>query len=335
MIHVSLMIFLAGMSYSATPPYTSAIPSRPPKTRLTPAQRRLQTKRLLRKQIEQWRTEAQKIKPQEIEKSLKEKPDLLELEIMVGQDSEEVTKLLLMEMRTRAGRWQKAYVARRLVALLDLAPSDRLNAKNKLLLSAFMAVPDKMRVLPDPSVKFPAPEPKSSAPTEAYLLALRKAKEDAKNRNAEDYQIMMVNRSLEDLEGNFTALLLKDPNPQAYQAVIKKLTRQLRFADSSFLQTVKALEDAELSRMDLRLAKNTRNKLKRLAKTFAKPRQYAVYTEVKKQQFKRSEFAQIELGFREAIQNMLSILTQRIEETYRDEPSRPLQRTPGPDDRTP
>ena len=202
------------------------------------------------------------------------------------------------------------------------------------------------RVLPNPSVKFPAPEqdnsnkpaaaePKSSAPTEAYLLALRKAKEDAKNRNAEDHRIMMVNRLLEDLEGNFTTLLLKDPNPQVYQAVIKKLTRQLRLADSSFLQTVKALEDAELGRMNLRLAKSTRNKLKRLAKTFARPRQYTVYAEVKKQQRKRSEFAQIELGFRAAIQNMLSILTQRIEETYRDEPSRPLQRTPGPDERTP
>jgi len=346
MIHVSLMIFLAGMSSSAAPLSRSAIYSRPPRRRVTPAQRRLQTRRLLRKQIEQWRTEAKKIKPQEIEQSLKEKPDLPELEIMVGQDWEEVTKLLLMQMRSRAGRWEKAYVGLRLVSLLDLVPPDRLNAKNRLLLSAFMAVPDKIRVLPDPSVKFPAPEqdnsnkpaaaePKRSTATEAYLLTLRKAKEDAKNRNAEDERIMMVNRSLEALEGNFTDLLLKGPNPRAYQAVINKLTRQLRFADSSFLQTVKALEDVELSRMDLRLAKSTRNKLKRLAKAFGKPRQYPVYTEVKKQQRKRSEFGQIELSFQETIQNMLSTLTKQIENRYRDNRSRALQRTPGPAERTP
>lgn len=332
MMQVSLMIFLAGMSYCAGP-RSSYVPQR---TRVNPAQRRLQTRVQLRRQIEQWRIEAKQIKPQEIEQNLKEKPDLLELEIMVGPDWEEVIKLLMMEMRRRAGRWEKAYVGRRLVGLLNLGPRDRPDRQNELLVSAFVAAPDKIRVLPAPSVRFPdreqensnsagAGEPKRSAPTEAYLLALRQAKEDAKNRNAEDERIMMVNRAVAALDGDFTALLLKGGNRQGYHEVIKELTRQLREGDSSFVQTVKALEEAGLNRVDVRLAKETLNKLKRLAKGFTRPRQYAVYTEVKKQQQKRSEFGQIELDFRESIQKMLSMLTRRIEEGDWDERSRALQ----------
>ncbi|MCK4850760.1 MAG: hypothetical protein KAT11_05375 [Phycisphaerae bacterium] len=347
MTYVSLIILLAGMSYLAGPRELRDRPSPRPRPIANAAQQRLYTRRQLRQQIEQWRTEAAQIKPHEIEQALKEIPNVVELEIMVGPDWDQVTTLLINEMRSRrANRWEKVYVGRRLVALLSRASRDDLARQARLLVRASLSAPDPIRALPEPSVKFPGPEqkeavesgpdqPKQPVPSGAYLQALRQAKEDAKNRNAHDERIMLLNQSVDVLGRDFTDLLLESSDRLAYLAVIEKLSRQLRDADAAFVQTIEALEEAPLDKLDIRLARVALNKLRRLAKRFAGPRQYTVYTEVKKQLQKRSDFGQIELDFQKSIENTLSKLSERIERHRRRESFEPLERTPGPLQRTP
>ncbi|MCK4628782.1 MAG: hypothetical protein KAT56_07240, partial [Sedimentisphaerales bacterium] len=92
---------------------------------------------------------------------------------------------------------------------------------------------------------------------------------------------------------------------------------------------------AQLDKLDITRAKTTLKRLRLLARAFVGPRQYTVYTEVKKQQEKRSDFGQIELDFQKTIENTLSKLSERIERDRLREPSGPLERTPGPLERTP
>ena len=266
---------------------------------------------------------------------------------MVGADWDQVTKLLINEMRNRrANRWEKVYVGRHLVALLSRASRDELARQARLLVRAFLSAPDPIRALPEPSVKFPVPEQteatksgaaqaKEPVPSESYLRALQQAKEDAKNRNAQDERIMLLNQSVDVLGRDLTALLLENSDRRTYLAVIEKLNRQLRDTDASFVGTIEALEEARLDRLDIGLARATLNKLRGLAKGFAGPRQYTVYTEVKKQQEKRSDFGQIELDFQKTIENTLSKLSERMERHRLRERSGPLERTPGPLERTP
>ena len=346
MMQVSLIILLAGMSYSASPREIGDVWSRAARPIANAAEHRLHTRVQLKEQIEQWRTEAVQIKPEEAEQTLKEKPDVAELELMVGQDWEEVTRLLLTEIRSRANLWEKAYVGRRLVALLSLAPGDDLAEQERLLVRAFISAPNPIRALAEPRVEFPTPEikeadkpggpnPKAVGPSAAYLGGLGQAKEEFKNRSAQDERIMLVNQSMDVLNRDFAALLLKSGGRRAYLAVIEKLTLQLRDKDASFAQTVKALEESRTDEMGIRMAKVAQNKLNILAKRFGGPRQYTVYTEVKKQQLKRSDFGEIELDFQKIIDKTQSKLRQRIERHGRRRTFEPLEITPGPIKRTP
>ncbi len=221
-----------------------------------------------------------------------------------------------------------------------------LERQMRLLVSAFVSAPGAIRDLPEASVKSADPpgkdadesqrtSPKPSGPTASSLQALRQAKEEAKRRNSQEDWIILVNQSLNTLGGDFTGLLLQSESRRTYQAVIAKLTRQLADRDAGFAQTVKALEETRLDEMDIRLAKLIQNKLKVLAKRFVGLREYTVYTELKRQQGKRSNFGQVELDFQKVIENTLSKLSQRIESHRQRERSKPLERTPGPLERTP
>ena len=105
--------------------------------------------------------------------------------------------------------------------------------------------------------------------------------------------------------------------------------------DASFVGTVEALEAAPLDKLDIIRARITLKRLRLLARAFAGPRQYTVYTEVKKHQDKRSDFGLIELDFQKTIENTLSRLTERIEKGRPRESSEPVQRVPEPLKRTP
>ena len=268
----------------------------------------------LREQVRQWRAQAGQIKPQEMEQALKEVSNVGELDIRVGKNWNEVTKLLNGEMKSpQRSRWEKVYVGRHLVALLNRAPRDDLAGQRRLLVQAFLSVPGPIRELPEP-------------------------KKDAKNRNAQDEQVIRINQSMDVLRRDFTALLLKNSDRQSLLAVIKKIQLQLTDKDASFVVTVEALEAVRLDRLDPGLAKVMQRKLTLLARVFASPRQYSVYTEVKKRQGKRSEFGQIELDFKQVIENTLNNLSKRIARGRLRESSehskrtpRPLERTPGPD----
>ncbi len=342
MIRVSLTILLVGLSYSVSPLATADVASWQSRPGLSRYQHRLYTtRRQLRYQIEQWRDQARQIQAHEAELVLEETPDVAELEIIVSADLREVSKSVLREMRRRSNRWEKVFIGRALLALLDLADLDQLDRQVKVLVPAFFSVPGPIRTLAEPGVKFPSPEQnetdesqagntEESSPSEAYLQALRQAKQDAERRNAEDEQIMLVNRSLAVLRRDFTALILKSSSQRAYRAVLEKLTRQLRDQDAAFAQTIKALEEAPLGQGDTRLAKNMSRRLKGLAKRFGGPRQYTIYTKVEKQQQRRSKFGQIELDFQEMIQLTLDKLGQPKEGRHWSERLAPGERVPGP-----
>ena len=308
MMRISLIIFLVGLSYPAARPDAM---SRPKRSIANRGQRRVPIKQELREQIRQWRAQAGQIKPQEMEQTLKEAPNVGELDIRVGKNWNEVTKLLNGEMKSpQRSRWEKVYVGRHLVALLNRASGDDLAKQAGLLASAFVSAPGPIRELPEP-------------------------KEDAKKRNAQDEQIMLINQSVDVLRRNFTALLLKDSDRQSLLAVIKKLQLQLTDKDASFVGTVEALEAVRLDRLDVGLAKVMQRKLTLLARGFAGPRQYSVYSEVKKRQGKRLEFGQTELDFKQVIENTLNNLSKRIARGRLGESSEPSKRTPRPPERTP
>ena len=335
MMQMTLIIFLVGVSYS---PSTSDQPdttSPPIKPTASPAQQRVHAGRQLKMQIEQWRTQASQVKTQEIAQVLKKTPDVAELELIVGTNWDQVTKLLINEMRNRqANRWEKVYVGRHLLTLLNRAPRDDLARQARLLVQAFQSAPDPIRTLPEQSVKSLAPQQTPATKSEP-----EQAKEEARSRDAQYEQIMLINQSVDVLRQNFTALMLENSDRHTYTAIIKTLHQQLMDTDASFVGTVEALEAAQLDKLDIPRAKTTLRRLKLLAKAFAGPRQYTVYTEVKKHQDKRSDFGLIELDFYKTIENTLSRLTERIETGRLRESSEPmrtvpelLERTPGPSD---
>ena len=339
MMQMSLIIFLVGMSYAAGPWDQPDTPSRPRRPIASAAQQRLHTRRQLTEQIEQWRTEARQIKPHEAQQALKEIPNVGELEIMVGADWDQVTRLLINEMRNRrANRWEKVYVGRHLVALLSLAPKADLVRQMRLLPQAFAITPDTIRNLPESSLELP-PLPKTKSDrdkyTKVYLDAIKRFEKEARERNVQDKRIVLINKSVNVLRKDFTSLLLQSGIRRGYQTVIERLTQQLRTADASFTQTVKALEEARLDEMDIGLAKFTQARLRILARRFAGPRQYIVYSKVAKYQLNRSDFEQVELDFQKSIENILSKLSERIESHRQRERSKRLERTPGPLQRTP
>ncbi len=340
MMHVSLTILLLGLSYSVSPWATEDTGLWQARPELSLYQHRLYTRRQLRYQIEQWRVQAGQIQIHETELVLEETPDIVELEIMVSPHWREVSKSLLREMRRRSNRWEKVFIGRALLALLNLADMDELDRQVKLLVPAFFSVPGPIRTLAEPAVQLPAPQQnetdefqagnnEESSPSEAYLRALGQARLDAERRNAQDGQIMLINRSLAVLRRDFTVLMLKTVSRRAYRAVIEKLTRELRDRDAGFIQTIKALEEAPLGEWDTRLAKDTFKRLRGLAKRFGGSRQYTIYTEVERQQYRRSNFGQIELDFQEMIQVTLSKLNQPREGRYWSEPLAPGERAPG------
>ena len=338
-MQMSLIIFLVGMSYAAGPRGLRDTPSRSERPIASAAQQRLRTRRQLTEQIEQWRTEASQIKPEQIERAFKEKPDVIKLELIVASDWTEVSKLLSKEMRNRrTSRLEKAYIGRHLVALLSLAPKADLVRQMRLLPQAFAITPDTIRNLPESSLELP-PLPKTKSErkefSKVYLDAIKRFEKEARERNVQDKRIVLINKSVNVLRKDFTSLLLQSGIRRGYQTVIERLTQQLRTADASFTQTVKALEEAQLDEMDIGLAKFTQARLRILARRFAGPRQYIVYSKVAKYRLNRSDFEQVELDFQKSIENTLSKLSERIERHRLRERSGLLERTPGPLERTP
>ena len=321
MMHLSITVFLMGLSYSAGPWASGDVGSWQARPELSPYQQRLYTRRQLRYHVEQWRLQARRIQPYEAELALEEIPDVAELAILVSGDLREVSKSLLREMRRRGNRWEKVFIGRALLALLDLADVDQLARQERVLIPAFFSVPGPIRRLSEPTVQLAASEQKEtgesrgedseeSAASEAYLRALRKAKQAAEDRKAQDEQIMLMNRSLAVLRRDFTVLILKNSSKRGYRAVIEKLNRELRDRDAAFIATIKALEESPLGERDTRLAKDTFRRLKGLVNRFGGLRQYTIYTEVEEQEQGGSYFGQIELDFEKKIEVVLNKLEQ-------------------------
>ena len=323
----------------------------------SPAQQRIQARRILQEQIKEWRAEAREAPPYSVRQTLEEKPELgeantdslgvgpiwAELEAIVRSNVEEVVLQFVKEMRIPSDPWQKAYVGRALVALLDRAFEDQLASQDRLLARVFVSGPKFTRELPQPKVRFPQArqtgldrsQPAESEDdengeenSEAYLIELRRARQDAEQRNAQDEQIMWSNQAVEIFYRDFTALVIRSKSYDGYKAVIERINQQLRSKDAAFQQTVEALGRAQLSQLSPRELKWMRAKLGGLARRFRGERQYTVYTEMEKQFRRQSSFGRRKLDFSKTAEDLLVRLGQQIEVSKRSGPLERLESTP-------
>ena len=331
-MRISLILLLLGLTAGLALGQTPEAPQtqRAPRQRTVIAQSPRQVKMLLRKQIETWHRQASTTAPSVAEQVLKEKLDVVDLEIMIADRWPEVTKLLLMEIRSPTDPWEKTFATRGLLALLDLADTDQLARLDRQLVQAYLAGPQYIHALPKPEIVFPPAEQEKEKtdeadstppqPSEAYLRALRQAKDHAESRNAQDERIMYSNQLVSACEADFTAMLIRISTPLTHQAIIRKLTQQLNTRNAAFAHTVQALQDNPPIQMDRMLAKSTLNRLQGLANRFAGPRDYITYTQVHTQTQQQSSFAKTKLDFYQIIQPTLEQLFQQSQGTYR--PSR-------------
>ncbi|NIA06135.1 MAG: hypothetical protein GWP14_00600 [Actinobacteria bacterium] len=337
------------------------LPNRVAGISLAPAQQRILVKRILQEQIKIWRAQARKISLHLAQQALEEKPELtdvdigsaesakqsLEFESLVRKNLREVALQFVREMRIPADPWEQAYVGRAMVALLERAHEDQLADQDRLLVQVLVSGPKVVRELPEPSVRFPptrAEDPGQSQPvkssdgqvadknSEAYLLELRRARQDAEQRNAQDERIMWTNRAVEAFYRDSIDMMIRSRSPYVYKAVLERLNRQLRSGDAVFEQTIAALSRIQLSQLDLSQLKLMRAKLKGLAWQSRGRRRYTVYTEVQKQVRAQSSFEQRELDFSQSVQKLLTRLAQQIESSSQREPLGIRRRTLGPDD---
>ena len=153
------------------------VPNRNERQLLSPAQERLQVRRILQEQIKKWRAQARETLPHLAQQALEEKPQLsddanlttggdrpVELATIVRSNVQEVALQFVKEMRIPADPWEKAYVGRLMVALLDLAYEDQLAGQDRLLVQVLISAPSLIRELPQPNVQFPQARQESSEP---------------------------------------------------------------------------------------------------------------------------------------------------------------------------
>ena len=343
---------------------------------ISPAQQRILVKRVLQEQIKIWRIQAREIPFHLAKQTLQEKPKLAgvdigsaelpkesqEFEVLVRRNLREVALQFVREMRIPADPWEQAYVGRAMVALIDRAYEEQLAQQDRLLAQVLISGPKIVHKLPEPSVRFPparAEDPGQSQPEESsdsqpadensedYLLELRRARQDAEKRNAQDERIMWTNRAMEIFYRELMDMMIRSRSPYVYKAVLDRLNRQLRSQDAGFEQTVAALGRIQLGQLDLSQLKLKQVKLKGLARQSRGPRRYTIYTEVQKQLRTQSTFEKRELDFSQSVQELLAKLNQQIESSSKREPldirqrerapDEPepfdrLERTPGPDD---
>ena len=343
---------------------------------LSPAQQRILVKRILQEQIKIWRAQARQIPFDLAQQALQEKPKLaavnvgsmellkqsLEFESLVRKNLREVALQFVREMRIPADPWEQAYVGRAMVVLLERAYEDQLADQDRLLVQVLVSGPRIVRKLPEPSVRFPqarAEDPGQSQPaesndgqaadknSEAHLLELRSARQDAEQRNAQDERIMWTNRAVEAFYRDFIDVMIGSRSPYVYKAVLERLTRQIRSGDAAFEQTVAALSRIRINQLDQSQLKLMQAKLRGLAWQSRGRRRYTIYSEVQKQVRTQSSFQQRELDFSQSVQEFLAKLDQQIELSSQREPrdirqrerapkeAQPrelLERTPGPDD---
>jgi hypothetical protein len=343
---------------------------------VTPAQQRILVKRILQEQIKIWRVQARQIPMQLAKQALQEKPKLadvnigsgelskhsLEAESLVRNNLREVALQFAREMRMRADPWEQAYVGRGMVRLLGRAHEDQLAEQDRLLVQVLVSGPRIVHELPKPSVKFPparAEDPGQPQPvesdngqpedknSEAYLLELRQARQDAEQRNAQDERILWGNRAVELFYRDFINMMIRSRSPYIHRALLERLNWQLRSGDAAFEQTITALSQIQLNQLDIRQLKLMQAKLRGLAFQTRGNRRYTVYAEVRKQVRMQSSFAQRELDFSQSVQELLAKLDQEIELSSKrgpldtnirqrapgpSEPLESLGRTPGPDD---
>ena len=335
-------------------------PNRDESRLLNSAQERLRVRRILQEQIKKWRAQAQETLSDSAQRALEEKPQLtdddanltagedrpVELATIVRSNVQEVALQFVKEMRIPADPWEKAYVGRLMVALLDLAYEDQLAGQDRLLVQVLIFGPSLIRELPQPNVQFPQARQESSESlplagaaednekrdgnSEAYLIELREAQQDAENRNAQDERIMWSNQALELFYRDLTALIIKSKSSYAYNAVIERISRQLASRDAAFQQTLEALGQVQLSELSLSDLRLIQAKFSGLARRFGGKRQYIVYAEVQKQLRTQSNFAWRELDFSQTIKDLLTKLAQQIEVSSRTESFEAPEVTPGP-----
>ena len=325
-----------------------------------PAGQRIQARRILQEQIRKWRVQAREIPPHSVQQALEEKPEpgepsanslgvgpsSEELEAIVRSNVEEVVLQFVKEMRIPGDAWEKAHVGRALVALLERGFEDQLAGQDKVLVRVFISGPKLTRELPQPKVRFrqahqtelDQPQPAESEGdknidenSEAYLIELRRAQEDAEKRNAQDERTMWSNQAVELFYGDLTALVIRSRSYYGYKAVIDRINQQVGSKDVAFQQTVEALGRAQLSQLSLKELKWMQGKLGGLARRFRGERPYIVYTEVERQVRTQSSFGQRKLDFSNTVGDLLVRLTQQIEAAKRREPLDRLERTPSPE----
>lgn len=256
------------------------------------------------------------------QQAVEESPDVAELETMVWPYWREVSLLLAKEMKGSGDIWQKVYVGRVLVAILDRAEVAELGWEEKLLIRAFASGPEMIWSLPTPNTVVrqleqekpgtdKANKQDAAALSEEQLQVLRQAKVEALRRNAEDEQIMWTNRGVDVFYHNFSRLLVKTGRPAGYQAVLGRLGRQLAGRDAAFQTTLEVLETVSSAELDPRQQKLLLEKLAVLRRRFGGKRQYTVYTEVQKNEKAQSTFGQQELDFSLSSQVLMERLQGR------------------------
>lgn len=280
-----------------------------------------EVRRILSEQVREWRIDSREMTERSPQEILKEVPDVAELETRIWPHWREVSLLLVKEMRGPGDVWQKIYVGRALVALLERASGEELAREERSLILAFRYSPGAVRQLSEPrgtvrrindeefresidDAMDEEDEDKVAELTEERLRAQARARREAGQSDAEDERIVLVNQGVSVLTGDFTRLLLRSTGPMAYRAVLGKLGRQLADDDAAFEETLEALGTVRLEDLDSRQERSLLSTLGALQRRHGSKRLYTIYTEVRRSGIGRSAFGQREIDFSASLREL-------------------------------
>ena len=280
-----------------------------------------EVRRILSEQVREWRIDSREMTERSPQEILKEVPDVAELETRIWPHWREVSLLLVKEMRGPGDVWQKIYVGRALVALLERASGEELVREERSLILASRSAPGTVRRLSEPrgtvrkiddeefrkSVEKAIDEEdedKLAELREERLRTQTQARRQAERRGYEDEQIVLVNQGVEVLSGDFTRLLLRSGGPTAYRAVLGKLARQLADSDAAFEKTLAALGAVRREELDPRQEKLLLNSLNALQRRHGGKRLYTVYTEVRRSRRRPLAFGEREIDFSASLRDL-------------------------------
>ena len=277
-------------------------------------------RRILSEQAREWRIESREMSEQELRDMLKEVPDVAGVETRIWPHWQEVSSLLVKEMKRPGDVWQKIYLGRTLVALLGRASGEELTREERSLIMAFRYVPGTVRQLSAPrgqvgradeeefreAIKEARDEDDENEVAELVeerLRASERARRETQLSGAENEEIVSVNRGVEVLAGDFTRLLFRSGGPAAYRAVLAKLHRQLVDGDAAFEQTLAALAVVRLEELDPRQQKSLLSSFNALQRRHRGKRLYTVYTEVRRGR-RGPEFGQRGIDFSASLRKL-------------------------------